>query len=893
MSRKDVLNDLLSQDIVHHPNVLLLKKFLLCVHHGWFRINGQPPDSKFSLSDYLLDDERIIIDFTRMSEISRKKFLQWFLAPHREQAYTALLSGVTTNNYRGYTAEVGLSWWGRITNLLFYRRKSYHWHLAPLELSLNYQLTGLEICEDTHGLLIGFNQLAPGETGTKYREPQDNQTEPLRNTKRVILTDAMVEHLLTTDIQAQNFSSMVSNPHPFAVRVLCQSKRMQDMREYRQTQRLITTKSWLQRLFDRLKAWFTKPSNEIEMEEILGGSKDYRLLFKDQQAEIYRRETNGQILVIEKRQDVDSFVFCGGGAKIFAHVGGIKAFEEAGISADKFAGSSAGAIMAILCYIGCSSAEILEFFQGFKEENLIHYDIDSSGLSDARALKAALDYMIVKKVNGIIDKYSIDKTAEGRRFLAEHVFRFGKITFESLHKLKCKYPDCGLGKELIVTATHVERRETRYFSFPTTPWAEISEAGKTSASFPVIFKPTLLDGKPHKDGGILNNLPTETFKDDRTTLLESEHGNCLRMLAFQFDHGYERSLVDRLVERVYRENFFWNWIYGLLTGVKDPVSGWEKDRLKLLQHSNQVVLIPVGKISSTQFNLDMRDQNELVKNGYEAANHYIQARYDRTEEKAKNVELMFSTFSSLEELLYFSCYRGHAEWFERIAREAQQEGMSEEKIVELRRNYFTQAQNRHESPTDQDDFTSHLSSERTEKCWIFRNMRLFEAVYPIFHRLPSNFVNHANDVKLFKLARHFLSLNQPLFGLRYLNAVKGPTHILFHIFTQFLQSSHLAKIEDIAEKFKLLNRALQVNEYKIKSEVFWGNWNLLPRQGLRVINLILKENWEELQNLCASLKQGEEPLEVFSVLDTSIVEEEDDIYLDNRIIEGDRSRLSI
>ncbi|KTD22797.1 esterase of the alpha-beta hydrolase superfamily [Legionella lansingensis] len=902
MPREDVLSALLGKDIDYNPNILLLKKFILTVHYGWFRVNGLSPDVTFTLGDYLLDNERVIIDFTRMSEQAREKFLDWFLVPHRGDAHMELLSGVATNNYRGYTAEVGLSWWGRITNLIYYRKKSYHWHLAQFELSLNYQLTGLEICQDSHGLLIGLNQFSIEDNkGAKYREPDDNQTEPLRNTKRVLLTDEMVSKLVTCDLNSQDFNSMIYNPHPFAIDVVSYGKRMLDMREYRFTQRLLSTKSWYVRLFDWIKHWFVTPEQKIELEEMHFGSKKYQLLFEDNGVRVFKRENDSQIFVTEKRPELDSVVYCGGGAKIFAHVGAKKAFEEAHIELNKFAGSSAGGIMAILSYLGCSSADILRFFQTLKQDNLIHYDIDSSGLSDAQAMKAALDYMITKKVNEIIRKYSIDKTPEGRRFLADSVFKRGKITFESLHLLKKRYPDCSLGEKLILTATNVERRKTRYFSYETTPWMEPSKAGQASACLPVIFKPTLVEGTPHKDGGILSNLPTEVFKGDLSTLLESEHGNCLSLVAFQFDHGYERSLLDKLAERVYRENFVWNWIYGFLTGVKDPVSGWEQDRLKLLQHSNQVVLIPVGNISTTQFDIEPDMQNILVENGYQAAKNYIAPRFCSSG-TGKNAELMYSTFASFEELLYFCCYRGHLDWFNKIAPEAMRNGMSEQKIQKLRELYFTSSSAESNDECDAVDDTSEptvsdvnfplrLSGSISEKQWIIRNMQLFEAIYPIFHKLSASFFTIGQDLKLFKIARHSLNLNHPLAGLRYLREIKGEVHVLLYIFIQLLQNAHRANIEDVLDKFSLLATALQRGE-KLKQPSFFGKWDLLPRQCTRVLNLMNNQNWEEAIELCTSLKQGEEPLQTFRIVDDPIQGVEDD-NANNWGIEGNRACFSL
>lgn len=219
--------------------------------------------------------------------------------------------------------------------------------------------------------------------------------------------------------------------------------------------------------------------------------------------------------------------------------------------------------MALLCYLGYSAAEIEELFRHFKNEHLVHLDININGLSEANSLKTALDYAIAYKLNQIVTQYKIP-------------YPQGKISFETLEEIRQKCPGCGIGKELIVTATNKRQATTRYFSLFHSPTFEVSEAVKTSASFPIVYRSTLIDGEEHNDGGILNNFPTEPFFDDHTTLLESEYGNNLKVLAVKFDDGPERKAIDRVMDRVYRENVVLNWIYQLLTGVSDPASGWEK-----------------------------------------------------------------------------------------------------------------------------------------------------------------------------------------------------------------------------------------------------------------------------------------------------------------------------
>ena len=353
MTQSYVLRDLLHQDEMLFPNSLLLKKFLLCVHNGWFQINGCLPDKAFTLSDYLFDNERIVFDFTRLTEKNREQFSNWFIGPHKNEAYRAFLSGVTTNDNRGYTTEVGLSWWDSITNLLYYKKKSYSWSLAPNAIKLNYQLNGIELCEGEGGLLIGLNHHSAQFNDSKYHKPEENQDVLLRNTKRLLLTDTLVESLLATNLQQQDYDAMMDAPHPYSIDVASPDNRLQSMHEYRTTQLLIAMKPWYVRLWNRVSTYSEAASIDIEMQELKArttkvADKNFHSLMTKNFVQVYIRPSNGEILIIEKRPDLDSMVFCGGGAKVLGHVGAYKAFEDAQIKETKFAGISAGAIMAIL-----------------------------------------------------------------------------------------------------------------------------------------------------------------------------------------------------------------------------------------------------------------------------------------------------------------------------------------------------------------------------------------------------------------------------------------------------------------------------------------------------------------------------------------------------------------
>lgn len=892
MERETVLTRLLNGEESSNPTVDLLKKIILTSHLGWFRVNGLAPDKNYTLASYLFDDERIVFDFTRLSSEKLNQFNNWLIGPHRGEARLALLSGVATNDYRGFTAEVGLSWWGRITNLLFYRKRSYHWDLAPVAISLDYQLNGLELCQGKQGIVIGFNQFSVPPGRQKYQKPDPLQLDPLLNTKRVFITDDLVTKLLDTQLENINFESMITNPHPFSVTVDSYERRMEQMNENRESNRLNHRPSLISRFFSWIKGFWSLLESQFRPQPRVIQNNNSTLIFRDKNLNVFRNENNGELLVIEKRPELDTQVFCGGGAKIFAHTGAKRALEEAGIPSLNVAGSSAGAIMATLSYLGYRSDEIYKFFQGFKPEYLIHYDIDRTGLSDSSALKAGLDFMIINKINEIINKYQLNQSAEGRHFLINKVFKEGKITFKSLHNLKKFCPDCCLGLNLIVTATNKDRRETRYFSYKTQPDMEVSEAVKISASFPVVYKPTMLNGEAYNDGGILSNFPIESFRDNHSTLLESQNGNCLSMVAFQFDNGVERTLVDRFVDRVYRENFIWNWIYSLLTGVKDPVSAWEQDRIKLRLSATQVVVIDVANVSATQFDIDPTTQSMLFNNGYQAAMEYIQARFCQQKGHMDNDESLYSHFSCMDELIFYCCYRNRLDLFNQFANL----GTLDPGFVNyLRDQYFTTEMDT--MPASQETihtttapfFTNSFSkilgrkskAENSE-----HNIKIFQAIYPVFYKLSATMLKNSDDIELFKRTRHSFNLHKPLACLRQLQAIQGPRHVLLDIFISVLKNLSINELDVFCIK---LNQILNLfsSEHELNNTGFYGQLNLSIEQVNHLLWVFEKGSTPEVLALCQSLRETEGSLKTTSVSHLRVINESEEDDDDDEIqVEG-------
>jgi NTE family protein len=161
------------------------------------------------------------------------------------------------------------------------------------------------------------------------------------------------------------------------------------------------------------------------------------------------------------------FVLSGGGARGYAHIGVLKAFEEQQVFPEAIAATSAGSIAAAFICDGYSPDEVREIFQHTK-----------MGLSmQWRNMKAG--FLSLKTVEKVL-KQTLRHTS-----------------FESL-----PIP-------LYITATdYVTGRQTVFSK------GELIPAILAASTIPMLFPPVEINGVPYIDGGISGNLPVEPLLDN-------------------------------------------------------------------------------------------------------------------------------------------------------------------------------------------------------------------------------------------------------------------------------------------------------------------------------------------------------------------------------------------
>lgn len=163
----------------------------------------------------------------------------------------------------------------------------------------------------------------------------------------------------------------------------------------------------------------------------------------------------------------------GGGARGFAHVGALKALEEAGMKPDVIAGVSAGAVAAVMYAAGVPLDEMLSLFTStkftdFARPSLIHGD----GMFSLMRFK-----QFIEEATGI----------------------------DRLEKLRIP---------TYVGVTDLDHGEPAEFHE-----GPLGERVVASCSIPIVFSPVEIDGIHYVDGGVLRNLPAWIIREKCETLI--------------------------------------------------------------------------------------------------------------------------------------------------------------------------------------------------------------------------------------------------------------------------------------------------------------------------------------------------------------------------------------
>ena len=221
---------------------------------------------------------------------------------------------------------------------------------------------------------------------------------------------------------------------------------------------------------------------------------------------------------INARETV-GLVLSGGGAKGIAHIGVIKALEDADIPVDYVTGTSMGAIVGSLYSCGWNPDEMLGLIEspGFKywstgtlnrkfeylvsmpEESPKWFSFNPSFSSHNKKGKNPQDTIPPSPFDHIIPTSLIDPIPMNLEFLELY----------SPYTEQCKENFNNLFVPFRCVTSDVYHKRKIVLSH-----GSLGDAVRASMSFPLVFRPIQIDGVLVYDGGIYDNFPVDVMKKD-------------------------------------------------------------------------------------------------------------------------------------------------------------------------------------------------------------------------------------------------------------------------------------------------------------------------------------------------------------------------------------------
>lgn len=316
---------------------------------------------------------------------------------------------------------------------------------------------------------------------------------------------------------------------------------------------------------------------------------------------------------------IENLVFSGGGTKGVAYVGVLRVLDQMGISPKikRYAGASAGAIVAALLAIGMTTDEIEEnlptsFMKFLDPEKGSADDIINQLKRIGKLLEGSIDLWDILKViwncgvvldpekahmglfQGIAFLNWLKACFEGHKVSGDITFKeLYEKTGKELHLMLC---DSNYGKTLV--ANHIN-----------TPDMAVTFAVRCSMAIPFFFYPMTYNGDLIVDGGTMYNYPVEMF--DSETKPESTLGFILSTASSVL--WPERSDDNDLMQHIGR-------VIGAIMNVSYEYCFREGNA------SRTVFVDPAG-VSSINFNLTTEQIKALKDNGAKAATAFFQKKY--------------------------------------------------------------------------------------------------------------------------------------------------------------------------------------------------------------------------------------------------------------------------
>ncbi len=199
-------------------------------------------------------------------------------------------------------------------------------------------------------------------------------------------------------------------------------------------------------------------------------------------------------------------VLSGGGSSGMVHIGVLKALEENNIPIDYIAGTSAGGLVGGMYAAGMTPAEMEEFVRsqqfinmskGIIEEQFIYYFKSKEEKSDWISLRFNRS------------KDSVFKAVLPTNIMSPFPMDYSLMELAAGASAACNYNFDSLFIPFRCVAADVANKKQVIFRK-----GDLSEAIRSTISYPFYLKPITVDGQVLFDGGLYNNFPADVVMED-------------------------------------------------------------------------------------------------------------------------------------------------------------------------------------------------------------------------------------------------------------------------------------------------------------------------------------------------------------------------------------------
>jgi NTE family protein len=283
---------------------------------------------------------------------------------------------------------------------------------------------------------------------------------------------------------------------------------------------------------------------------------------------------------------IENLVFEGGGVKGIAYTGALERLNELDLlkNVKRYAGSSAGSIIATLLAVGYTTKELKNIMLEIDFPTLL--DDKTGVLRDAYAIMSKYGYCDGAIFTTIMEKYIGKKD----------------YTFKQL------WDDKGI--ELVIVGTNLNRMQEVHFSHKTYGDMPIVKAVRISMSIPLIFKPIKIGGDYYVDGGVTNNYPLTVF-DDKDTYND-------KTIGIKFHTADKEETLE-----IYKGRRNIESVIGYIQTLIDTVSISTEHAMINDNYRKRSIIINTDKISSTDFDLSSKEKYFLIEQGRIGVDKFI------------------------------------------------------------------------------------------------------------------------------------------------------------------------------------------------------------------------------------------------------------------------------